>query len=623
MSRDGLHAAVITDGRAVLHDLDAGTERVLGGEGPGLGAGPVVLSPAGDRLAGVSKDGALTIWGESTEIGPTCAARRLRWTADSGELLALCRGDELIRWRPGEAERRQPLAGGRDLFVWPDGESLAVLHVDGAVRLRSPDGEDVRELGFADPLGTLVADPDGEHLLAVGRNAKRFAFATLEEEAATAFDGVGLAASRLGAGAAVTAQGDGTVALRNRRGEVVRKLAHGEARVVAVDLSANGEVALTVDETGRARFWRLGDQPPVYLGSHASPVEHLAFVPGTSQVAAGTDSGTVRLWDAVEGGGRVLGQHPSSVRHLAPAPNGALLASASREPGVRLWSLPTGDALRTVAGDAREGPSAIAWSPGATRLAVGTCRVDGTCPVLVHELEAETTAALGEHERAATHLVFATSGQRLLALHPNDAATAPTAGEIWDLERGEGHALAIGRVGLPVAATFEAEGEGARIAYAANDRTQLRVFGYGPDGGAGGSIFVELELLTVVSDGQQPILLLQSTDGQLTLWDLRDDALAVIGERAAMVESLVVSPERDQVLLTGGGEPARVVELGSGESRALLESPRVAAWGETLVGAGKDGRIEAWRDVAPTEPEAFLRWIRDLTDAEIDLQALR
>jgi WD40 repeat protein/tRNA A-37 threonylcarbamoyl transferase component Bud32 len=610
LSGDGSRAASSVGGELRELSMDSGDKRLVA---TGVRRAPLAYAADG-RLAGVSQEGELVVWGPEEFRGPACRASELAWSP-TGELYALCPEDVLLRWRPGEDEQQSTIEGIQGLVVWPDGESLALTFRDGAVRLRSADGKDVRELGRADPLGTLHGLPNGEGIVVRGQTSQQFSFADLSQSELPALAAKRGLASGLGSAAAVVIEGDGSATARDSQLEVRQRLRHGvEVRSVAV--SQNGRVAATVGEDGVAQFWRLGDIPPMRVGGHASPVTRLG-VTQHGQIVVGTDSGTVRVWDVETRRSRVFGQHATGIRYLLPSPDDRFLATASREPGVKLWAIENGELSDTIGAKSREGPTAIAWSPQGHRIAIGACQVDGSCPTLVHDLEADSTAVLGSGSRAASLLAFSEDGARLVALHPSDKASAPTEGSIWNVGSGDESALQIGRVGLPVTASFVSDG--LRIAFAGNDDTELRVLRFGPDGGGGGVLFLEKDLRGLAADPVQPIVVLQSAKGTMTLWDLRDDAVVMVGEHEAALEAVVVRPDREQALVLDAAGRASVYELLTGESRQLLEAPQVVAWGDLMVGSAPDGTLRVWQDVVPREPSTFLDWVKKQTDARVDL----
>src|SRR3970040_1265125 len=96
---DNDRAAMVEAGALVEVSLAAGTRRVVG---EGVRVRPLAYAPDGGRIAGGTTDGHLAVWNQEAVIGPTCATGRIVWSASTGELLAICSGEELVRWRPGE-----------------------------------------------------------------------------------------------------------------------------------------------------------------------------------------------------------------------------------------------------------------------------------------------------------------------------------------------------------------------------------------------------------------------------------------------------------------------------------------------------------------------------------------
>ena len=73
------------------------------------------------------------------------------------------------------------------------------------------------------------------------------------------------------------------------------------------------------------------------LEGHTGVVLGVAFSPGGTLLASGSDDNMVRVWDPAAGVLRILAGHSSGVNAVTFSPAGALLASVSNDITVRLW----------------------------------------------------------------------------------------------------------------------------------------------------------------------------------------------------------------------------------------------------------------------------------------------
>lgn len=97
-------------------------------------------------------------------------------------------------------------------------------------------------------------------------------------------------------------------------------------------------------------LWDVGTgQQKAILEGRGRPINHLAFSPDGSLLAACSRESYVLLWDVGQQAPRPpLTGHERSVTAVAFSPDGAVLASASKDRTVRLWDVATGGSIARI-----------------------------------------------------------------------------------------------------------------------------------------------------------------------------------------------------------------------------------------------------------------------------------
>jgi len=120
--------------------------------------------------------------------------------------------------------------------------------------------------------------------------------------------------------------------------------------IMDVEVSADGQHALTASFDNAVGFWSLKDEKVRWLDDHRAAVKAVVFV-GADQAASGGDDFSITLWDTKTGNALTrLDGHKGQVAALAVSPDGVTLASASWDGSVGLWSLPKGENIAMMTG---------------------------------------------------------------------------------------------------------------------------------------------------------------------------------------------------------------------------------------------------------------------------------
>jgi WD40 repeat protein len=118
-------------------------------------------------------------------------------------------------------------------------------------------------------------------------------------------------------------------------------------------LPATPNVLLSGSRDSTVQVLTLSGESHLFEG-HMAPVSTLAFEPGSSLLASGSEDRTIRLWHLQRGAIRVLRGHAGLVTKLAFSPDATFLASSSVDHTVRLWPVSLASNLPDSPGKFRE-----------------------------------------------------------------------------------------------------------------------------------------------------------------------------------------------------------------------------------------------------------------------------
>ncbi|MEM7153527.1 MAG: protein kinase [Myxococcota bacterium] len=648
-----------TDGGRVLVMAGRGlslwepaTDRRWRLEDPGTTLRDVAFTADGKKIAAVGQDEAIYVWTLDPRTSGPGTMRRI--SSNDGPLSAIA--------------------------LSADGETLAVGANSGRVRLLDWDGRSTRSMNdHKGAIRSLDFSPDQQRLASASDDGTILQW-FLEREThwelahgpgirQARFDGEGVALWSTAEDGRVrrwsdkgtplivdelegvtllqrTPTGDHMLACRGDRELVLRgggdpqPLRGLPALVTAIALTDDGTWAAAATGNERVVLWRLtgmggdGSQPDgSRISNTGGTTTALAFSRAGSLLATASRQGRVQLWSEQGEFRGELGQHGRTILDLDFSPQGHELAAYDEEGGLMVWSVADHDQppirLRRK-GERRS--AAWTWSPDGNMIAAPQCSSSDRCEVVLYPLSGDEPVALGSTDSPATTLLYSPSGRRLLSDHPTDSW-------LWDLEDLTGHALewpdgvqpgerlafAYVRGGVRIATGEELRDEEARVV-----STTLRVWHLGQRSDDVHMLFEQPELRTLLVDDQRRTLLLRTHDDNTLMWRLAGDRFRLLPTIGNNVDRLMISPDGQALLLRprfvrGRPNDSLWVDIESGQTRRFSRRNDPMAWSARGTVADSMGRrgIRIWRDPTPDEVGAFIRWLWDETNAQVDPASIR
>jgi WD40 repeat protein len=415
-SPDGLRIASGAWDQAVhVWDVATGKElHRLEGHGDGqrpaaAGVGCVAWSPDGNRLASGAWDATVRIW--DAVVGKELFCLKGPYKRVSG-----------VAWSP-DGQRVASASWDRRVRVWyaASGSEVFCLH--------GHEG-DVNAVAFA---------PDGRSLLSGSADrTARLWDAAGGEPSRSLLDGPGLAQGR----------------------------SWGIILQQPLAFSPDGKQVVSVQNNEVVRLWDVASGLPVrtlfeYLGA----VNCVAVSPDGAQLLTGFTDGTFSIWDLRTPSNHYCLDHLRTLREpekktaancATYSADGRLIATGSRNGMVRIWDAQTGAEVRSIEvafvrphfpGKETDSIQAIAFSPDARRLAVGTLTTQN---VRIWDVDTgEEVQRLQGHEHCVIDVAFSPDGRRLVS------GSLEGMMHIWDTDSGtclevlpglgDAQALAAGR----------------------------------------------------------------------------------------------------------------------------------------------------------------------------------
>jgi len=395
-----------------------------------------------------------------------------------------------------------------------------------------------------------------------------------------------------------TASRDGHVKLWQADGRLLATLGNGRENFTSVAYTPDSRYLLASRSDGKVDCWELPDALTTadllpsprrrwQIAAHAGPAYSVQVSPdGQRAVTAGED-GTLKLWNLEGERQATLRGHVGGARWASFSPDSRQIASAGKDGTVRLWSA-AGELQATLRGH-RDKVAQVSFSPDGMWLA--SAADDGI--VSIWERDGRLRRQFQAHEGWALSVQPSPDGRYLLSTGADGAIA------LWTTE-GEQQATLRGHSDIVTSAQFSPDG--LTIASSSYDKT-VRLWQLPdpktPTRRALRGHHARLTAIDFAPDSQH--LATASADGTVQLWTRQGRALATLRGHAKSVEAVAFSPSGQELasasrdgtvrLWDRQGRWQRTLTGATGELRALTWHPG----GEVLAAGGSAGTLWLWQ----------------------------
>jgi WD40 repeat protein len=235
----------------------------------------------------------------------------------------------------------------------PDGNTLASVDADGAIKLWSSDGALIKTIqGHSRTVDSISFSPDGKMFASASRDGTvklwerdgKFRTMLLGHS-----DEVYRAIFSPDQQTLASASADGSIKFWSLDGKLIRTIQSDQAKVFDISFSPNGKILASAGSNGTVKLWNSANGKLIKT-FHASQCNQercsiwaVSFSPDGKFLATASDNGTIKLWkqDGTFFGN--VGKHSDKIQGLSfsrhPKSRDYLLASASTDRSVKIWFL--------------------------------------------------------------------------------------------------------------------------------------------------------------------------------------------------------------------------------------------------------------------------------------------
>lgn len=520
----------------------------------------VEFSPAGDKLASVSADGNLRLWG-----------------LDGAPLNALeSDGNPLL-----------------DLDFSPTGDRIVVVDSNGLVHLWRSDGTfQLLWQAHQQPARAVAFSLDGNQIATASEDATVKIW-TAEGDLVAELEGNGGGFQALlwtSAGNIIAGNEQGQIYVWGETGQTVNVIEGQRASVIALDLHQDGKTLAAVGTDRQVRLYDLETRSLIRaFSAHEGPIYDVQFTANGEELITVGDDKVVRIWQLDGTSSANLVGHTGLIAAIAISPDGNMIATSGGDRAVRLWDLQS-DNLHVLLG--HRGPvNAVTISNDSTQIASGG--TDGT--VRLWKKHGQTFQTLTGHTNAVNAVDFHPAGTRLAS------GSADGTLRLWNLQNNPpGNQVLEGHNGSVNGVAFHPKGE--RLASVGEDHT-LRL--WSTDGTLLNTVEAHRDgavSVTFSPDGQSVVT--TGWDHLTKIWSVSDlgsaEPITLEGHRSWVLDAQF-SPDGKRLATASYDNSVILWDVSSGQKLATLEghqdgvlSVAFSDSGEYLITGSNDNSIRIW-----------------------------
>ncbi|MDB9529215.1 TIR domain-containing protein [Oscillatoria sp. CS-180] len=521
----------------------------------------VAFSPDEQKLASVSADGNIRLWG-----------------LDGSEIAILeCNGNPLL-----------------DLDFSPDGEQIVAVDSDGSLHSWSSDGTFQNQWSaHQQPTRAVAFSPDGNFIATASEDATVKVWSLDGQLVATLDGAVGGFQALLWTEQGQLIAGDerGDIYVWEGSGQLLTTFTEQSSAITALDIDPEGKTLAAVSVDRQVRLYDLSNQTLIRtFEAHYGPIYNVSFTPDGQQLITVGDDKVIRMWQLDGTSSGSLVGHTGLVAALAVSPDGDMIATSGGDRAVRLWDLHR-DNLHVLLG--HQGPvNTVAISPNSRLIASGG--VDST--IRLWNKEEAVLQPISGHTDSVNAIAFSAQGD-LLASASSDGTTriwrqfnttTPTSTVL------EGHEGRVNGVEFhPDGDLLASVGEDHTLRLWETDGTLLHTFSAHRDGAFG---------IDFSPDGQY--LVTTGWDHLVRIWPVAEietaEPVTLMGHRGWVLDAQF-SPDSQQLVTASYDNTVHLWRVSDGEHLETFEghgdgvlSVTFSPDGEYIISTSNDNSIRIW-----------------------------
>ncbi|KAK3827431.1 MAG: WD40-repeat-containing domain protein [Benniella sp.] len=478
----------------------------------------------------------------------------------------------------------------------PDGESLAVAHYSGDIKVYSTSSWDhVRTLaGHKRAVNSIAYSPKGDQIISGSEDHTARLWDV--ESGACLYTLTGH--SKVVSDVSFAPFGD-TVASASRDGSVrVWDVGTGKCRLTLADHT--GDVwAVAYSPKGNMiasgdfflRLWDVQTGASLRLLRGHMTIRAITFSPRGDRIATCADK-TSQIWDVETGTCcRVLTGHTDYVVRIAFSTQGDVIASASNDKTIRTWDAETGTCRQVLTGHSGF-IHCVVFSPKEDRIA--SC--DSENIVRLWDLGSEGTRQFANgHTKEVSSVKYSPRGDQVASCSHDMSI------RLWDVKTGFCRRVLEGHSRFVTCIAYSPRGD---LIVSGSDDGDVRLWDV--DTGACRQIFrdhwMDKSVVAVAFSPQGDQIASGDTIGKVRIWDVgADKCRRTFSGETFDLTSIVYSPDGNQIVSSGKGYTILIWDINSSVPRRILsvQSRWIASivyspQGNLLASAGHDSTVRLW-----------------------------